>query len=344
MPVDPTTLRLSDHFLLSDAIGCHSVYTKGYANVWDDPDGSKLREGRCLAETVLEDLVAKSPLSICYGYISLELARKIVTYQSPEKPSYHQWNDGAAVDVKWHNFVADDPSLVGAVYCDRNLPMSRTITYAESDFMCLGTRHIEVTADKPRLAFYENRYIEGQGKPQYINYPYSARRVAMQDASIDLVRQTKWWGHGYPTYHGGGIRALEHINTSKYTVYGDFMYARDAVHNGYANALTPTSKNIARVRQLGAIYDELLDVLEVNRLSIVRAYESPRWSDDILHTWTDAGVLTLVPPAGSKVLASDIADAARDMGATIFGAANKKKRATIGFAWKPMPRVVHVHP
>ena len=41
----PTEIRLSDHFLLSDLMGCHSVYAKGYANVFDVRDRAKLREG-----------------------------------------------------------------------------------------------------------------------------------------------------------------------------------------------------------------------------------------------------------------------------------------------------------
>lgn len=330
--IDPTTVRLSDHFLLSDTLGCHSVYTKGYPNVWSDPDGSKLKEGRYLAETVLEGLVERSPLTICYGYISLDLARKIVTYQSPEKPSYHQWNDGAAVDVCLHDTV-DRPTIATAAWIDEEFPMSRTITYSESDFICIATRVRERTA--PRHALYENRYIPGQKKPQYINYPDNHdKRTAMLEKAIETVEQTDWRGAGYPTYHGGGIRQLHHIRVGKHCTYEDFLYSRNAVHHGRVNVLTPTMRNIARMREVGAIYDELLAVLGINYLSIVKGYESPRWSEDEHHTWVEGPALVVAPPLNQGITASDVADAAAGLGAMAYGASNSKNRATMFFRWK----------
>ena len=50
--INPTTVWLSDHILLSDLVGCDSVYRHGYANPVFDTDHAKLREGYKLAETL----------------------------------------------------------------------------------------------------------------------------------------------------------------------------------------------------------------------------------------------------------------------------------------------------
>lgn len=332
---DPTSIRLSDHFLLSDVMGCHSVYTLGYPNIFEDPDGSKLAEGRCLAENVLEPMVRHSPLSVTYGYISLELARKIVTYQSPEKPSYHQWNDGAAVDIVVHRHVNQDRApILLAEWMDRKFPMSRTITYAESEGICVATRLAEVEAGKPRRALYENRHI-GMRKPEYINYSANPKRRAEQltEAHAYTAKAGAGWrGQGYPSYHGGGIRQLQHIRVGNYCLFSDFMFSVEAVTQGHVNALTPTPRNVAKVRKVGEFYDALLETLGVRRLSIVRAYESPRWSEDPLHTWQHGWAIQVVPPVGTSLAALEEAARHTERTHTISGARDSAA-LTLAGAW-----------
>lgn len=314
--IDTRTVRVSDHFLLSDFMGCHSVYVKGFANVFTDPDGSKLEEIKCLATNVLEPLVGMSPLSITYGYISLDLARKIVTYQSPEKPSYHQWNDGAACDVVIHALDAQNiaPALL-ANWIDTSFPMSRTISYSESSGLCLATKVSEVSAGKPRKALYENRY-EGvpKAKPAYVNYSNNPKTRQEQKAACKESYYSNpsdyWRGAGYPTYHGGGVRQLHHVRTGYASLYSDFMFSEFAVQRGHKNALVPTDRWMMYMSHIGAVYDALLERLGVNRCSIVRAYESVLWSKDPLFTWVNGFCFEIVPPAGYAIEAGEIAQQA----------------------------------
>ena len=166
--MDPTKVRLSPHFLLSDFMGCHSVYTKGLKNHFSDGTGGKLKEARHLCETLLEPLLAEyGPMSISYGYISPELSKAIVTYQDPTQPSYHRWDKGAAADILIHSQVRKAAPIFLAHEIDEKYDYSRMITYSESPFICVATQLSE--GDKPRKAFYENRYTGEKGaKPIFI--------------------------------------------------------------------------------------------------------------------------------------------------------------------------------
>ena len=78
---DPRTHRLSPHFVLSDFLGCHSVYSKGYPNpfVLGGSSDLKLVNASVLCVAALEPLIAQfGGLSVAYGYISPELSEKIV--------------------------------------------------------------------------------------------------------------------------------------------------------------------------------------------------------------------------------------------------------------------------
>lgn len=298
--IDPTTVRLSEHFLLSDLMGCNSVYTKGYANVFDIDNKGKLKEGRTLAQNLLEPLIARSRLSVTYGYISPDLSRRIVKYQDPDKPSYHRWDDGAACDVVLHQYVHTNvPPIYAAFWIDENLPVSRTITYAESPCICVSTRAEEIRKGDPRRALYENRYV-GERKPQYVPYSSSARTRTAQKASVELEHD--WRGGGFPSYHGGGIRQTQHIRTSKYTLLSDFLMSPTAMAEGYTN--TPPSlaaRGLVRFRRAGRVVDSLLEATGARRLSIVQAFQSAEWAGDVPSNWADGAYLVVVPPDGMHV-------------------------------------------
>lgn len=198
----PTTIRVSEHFLLSDFLGCHSVYTKGYRNVWEDESGSKMRELCSLCETVLEPLLSHSPISITYGYISSEMSRQVVTYQNPDKPSYHRFELGAAADIIVHNADAQDcpPALVAA-WLSHKFLMSRTITYSESSGICVATNHREIVSGSPRKALYENRFQgKAKAKPLYINYSDNpgtrSKQLAEMRRHYASKPQGEWRGAG----------------------------------------------------------------------------------------------------------------------------------------------------
>ncbi len=324
---NPEQVRLSDNFLLSDFMGCHSSYVRGYANVFtDDKQGSKLAEGICLANNVLEPIVAESPVSISYGYISLALARHIVAYQSPEKPSYHQWNDGAAADIIVHNLDKDDvPPIYLARACDEEFPMSRTITYSESPFVCVATRCKEVAAGKPRRAFYENQYQgKSKVKPKYITIPED-REAYFEKHSLPV----DWRGAGYPTYHGGGKRQTHHIRVGPYSMFSDFLYSTHALTHGLKNCPVPTEPWVEKFGHVASIYAGLLDALEINHLSIVRAFEHKCWSSDVRYHWDADFMFDVIVPLHTDPV--DVADCASTIqGVHSAGCTPKERRVTIG--------------
>lgn len=302
--VDPTTVRLSKHFLLSDFMGCNSVYSKGYPNVFVDSSGRKIREAEALCENVLEPLLDYSRLSISYGYISPELSRQIVKYQDPNKPSYHRWDHGAACDVVLHERIAlDEAPIRSAFWIDENLPVSRVITYSESPFICVASRLEEINSGDYRRALYENRYM-GERKPKYISYSDNPTSRRKQKLACDLPHG--WEGGGFPSYHGGGIRQVQHIRTGRFSVLSDFLFSSSGVREGCQNV--PSQRARRKFDVAGAVYDELLVVLKLRRMSIIRAYESPTWSRAAQHNWTDSVWFCVVPPEG--VAPGDVADAA----------------------------------
>ena len=267
--IDPTTVRLSDHFLLSDFMGCDSVYRLGLPNRFVGGEEA-LEEARVLCRHVLEPLLVKSRLSISYGYISPELSRHIVKYQDPDMPSYHRWDHGAACDIILHEYAG--PPIKAAFWADDNLPMSRTITYSESPFICVATRASEVSSGEPRRALYENRY-EGVRKPKYVRYSDNYSTRSRQKQSHKLSH--KWRGAGHPTYHGGGRCQLQHRRTGRYTVLSDFLYSKEAVSQGRYNY---PRRSLDRFFLVADVYDYILDTLDIRRMSIVRGYESPLWT------------------------------------------------------------------
>lgn len=141
--LDPTVTRLSPHFLLSDMMGCSSVYSKGLPNRFDKHQGvdSRLVNGKALCENALEPLLASvGAFSISYGFISPEVSREIVTYQDWRTPSHHRWDLGAAVDICPHYYVLKSIAkgatnetgapILFALNEMADLPLSRLITYS----------------------------------------------------------------------------------------------------------------------------------------------------------------------------------------------------------------------
>ena len=280
-------------------MGCNSVYAKGYKN--SIPDEAKLWEGEVLAKKILEPLLARSRLSITYGFISPELSKQVVKYQDPNKPSYHRWDDGAACDVILHDRIAVEPPIASAFWIDENLPVSRVITYSESPCICVASRYIEIDKGDPRRALYENRYV-GSRKPEYINYSQNPTTRRRQKQEMEL--EHPWEGGGFPSYHGGGILQAQHIRTSKYTVLSDFLFSERAVLDGHAN---PYDDHLEPFEYAGELYDDLVEDLGIRRLSIVRGYESPTWITS-KHNWKKEICLIVVPPESVKP--SDVCDAA----------------------------------
>ncbi len=313
--MDPTKVRLSPHFLLSDFIGCHSVYTKGLKNLFTEGVGDKLKEARHLCESLLEPLLAEyGPMSISYGYISPELSKAIVTYQDPTKPSYHRWDKGAAADIVIHSQVKKRAPVLIAHDIDEKYDYSRMITYSESPFICVATQLEE--GDEPRKAFYENRFTGARGaKPLFVKKSATAAGRLKQKQALQLEHD--WEGAGYPTYHGGGVKQFQHYRTSRYSVASDFLYSTHAIREGIANA--PDMRRVGQIfNDAGLAYDALLKALDVPRLNIVRGFESFRFNDYPLFSWKDPFAIDFKAP--EYLTANDVADVAMKLMGTHFSA------------------------
>jgi hypothetical protein len=309
--LDPTKTRLSPHFLLSDMMGCDSVYTQGHPNVFNKTDGFDLRlaNGKALCHEALEPILALvGSFSISYGFISPSLSREIVTYQDWRKPSHHRWDLGAAVDICPHAWVQSlapnvtntDSPIEFALTHLQDLPISRLITYSESPYFCVAVSEEEVRTSSPRMAWYENRYTGKRGaKPDYRKYPsQAARERALARLQADGLDHD-WQGRGFPTYHGGGRKQLHHVRTSKYTMMSDWLYDKEWVSEGVKNVPSVMDANVMEAFHMaGDIYDTLLEVTGIPRFSIVSGYTSPRspgWIEN--HDWRgDIIEFELVPP------------------------------------------------
>lgn len=290
---DPRKFRVSPHFLLSDFLGCHSVYTKGYPNAFEINDTSplKLDNLKCLCALGLEPLLERyGPMSIGYGHISPYVSKQIVKYQASEKPSHHRFDLGAAVDFISHRWVAGEfklvedyylpPSVTGSPIAlahaidQSEMPYSRLITYSESPYICLALSAREYVQGYVRRMFYENRFNGlAKAKPDYRTYSTSqAKSRAFEDLQERGLLHP-WRGAGYPTYHGGGFRQLHHMRVSKYTMVTDWLFDLKSITNGAKNAPALDLDSVQDAfAAAGTVYDWLLDVWNIPRASIVEAY------------------------------------------------------------------------
>lgn len=288
MIFDPTKTRLSEHFLLSDFLGNHTVYTKGRSNLLLPTDRelpTKMANAKALCKNFLEPFLEQAgPISITYGFISPELSDEIVHYQDSRKPSHHMWNLGAACDFITHEWINHDPeddsiatapiSLAHEIVAS-GYPFSRLITYSESPCICIALSDAELKANRPRKAMYENRFVGG-AKPDYRSYSTdSAKSVALARLKSDGL-PNGWRGAGYPTYHGGGRRQLHHIRTSRYTMLSDFLFDLQSVANGVRNM--PNVRDEVTMESFylaGELYDTIVDTTGISRFSIIEGYVHP---------------------------------------------------------------------
>lgn len=296
MSTDPRTLFLSEHFRLSDFLGNHSVYSRGFANDFEFGEGHerKLENAEALCGQALEPLLsAYGPLSVSYGYISPEFSRKTVKYQDPDKPSHHRWDLGAAADVishKWVQGLPNEPALV-QLFARENtrtspallahviaegldIPFSRLISYSESPYLCVAVAAGEVSQGTARKAFYENRFLgRPKAKPEYISQSTDSARAKVRKHLQEVGLPVPWQGGGYPSYHGGGIRQYQHIRVSKYTMLSDWLFDLKSISQGVKNIPALQSEEVQdSFAAAGILYDFIVDRMEIPRLSVLQGY------------------------------------------------------------------------
>lgn len=306
MTLDPTKTRLSRHFLLSDFLGCHSVYSRGYPNVFDPKNEMALSNGKALCEEVLEPLLEMyGPMSISYGYISNALSRQIVHYQCPDKPSHHMWSLGAAADVCCHDWVQGKFSTISDLYLPESvrgapislahaidyhdLPYSRVISYSESSYLCIAVSAEEVKQGRPRKAMYSNEFMGvPKTKPKYIQLSTAAARkrhlLQLQEQGLEQ----DWRGGGFPSYHNEGRKKYQHRQVSRYTTVLDWLYHKESVETGEKNIPCMNNDAVADAfAAAGMTYDALITSMGIPRASIVKSYVSHvnPYSDDDGSDW-----------------------------------------------------------
>jgi hypothetical protein len=292
--MDPRRVWLSENFRLSDFLGNHSVYARGFRNRYEvAPSNIQLDNAEALCGAALEPLLQQAgPVSLAYGYISPEFSRQTVKYQDPDKPSHHRWDLGAAADVvshKWVQGMAHTPDLM-QLFADENTrtspallahaidaagtPYSRLISYSESPYLCIAVAARELAKDDPRKAFYENRYMGvPKVKPAYLQLATVAARERVREELQETGLQHPWRGGGFPSYHGGGIRQYQHMRVSKYTTVLDWLFNLKSISEGAKNIPALTSEAVLDAfATAGLVYDHLLESLEMLRIPVEEGY------------------------------------------------------------------------
>ncbi len=317
--VDPLTYRVSKHFTLADFLGCHSVYSKGYANpfVFGGQADIKIDNLKALCENALEPLLNQfGPMTIGYGYISPELSRKIVHYQDPDKPSHHRFDLGAAADICVHKWVQKVYPSILDLYAPEsvigspiglahgidylNIPYSRLITYSESSYICIAVSARELAAKAPRKAFYENRYTgKSKIRPDYRQYASPQAKIRALKLLQEEGLPFSWEGAGYPTYHGGGYCQYHHRRVSKYTMVSDWLFDLKSITIGEKNIPSLNDERVLDAfAAAGIVYDNLIKDWGVPRISIVEGYVSPLNSNSKKsNDWREPTIqFVLLPP------------------------------------------------
>lgn len=293
---DPRDIWLSEHFRLSDFLGNHSVYARGFSNPFVVSEDSQLQieNAEALCQVALEPLLERfGPVSIAYGFISPDFSRRTVKYQDPDKPSHHRWDLGAAADVVSHRWVqgleveyaelqacqdeneATCPAMLAhTIDNELRIPYSRLITYSESPYVCMAVSSREVAQGKPRRAFYENRFTGVRGvKPEYLQLSNSSARTRVRNQLAAVGLDHPWQGGGYPSYHGGGINQYQHMRVSRYTTVLDWLFNLKSISEGHKNVPSmlsePTQDALAAA---GVLFDTIIENTGLLRLSVLRGF------------------------------------------------------------------------
>ena len=315
---NPLEMRLSERFLLSDFMGCDSIYRFGYANLLTSSLGGCLAEGRELC-LLLDSMVERyGPCSVSYGYLCPELTARIVKWHKADAPAYHSWSwgYGAAADLIFHDHVYM-PLVTETEECifdyqtvnrisspialaqkiDAQYRFERMITYSESPCICFATSQACNHSGSGKNNFYENRYM-GERKPLHIKAP--GRKIIRTDPNRTKYHELlprDWRGQGWPSYHGKGRRQFHHIRVSRYTMLSDFLYNNMRVRKGVKN-LPPLAYKVQMNKFIRAVYwaGKLVDAVvdeTFDRVSVVDGYQhiGPKGR----HNWEDRFELSIVP-------------------------------------------------
>lgn len=297
-PLDPTKVRVSKYFMLSDFMGCDSVYRRGLCNRIYHSDIDKVTEGVRLAQFLDRIEYQLGIVSISYGYISPALSKSVVTYQDPNKPSFHRWDLGAACDLRVmsHNWNETPPLETASNIADLidDADFSRMITYSESPQICFAT---STKVEQNNRRIHEYRYTgTPKAKPEWYKWQGKEDELRTLIQSPNISRELgNWTGSGYPTYHGGGRRQYQHVQLSQHVVLSDLLYSRDYVHIGIPNRPLDNLEQFVRAAEfMERLYQEV-----PNRVSIVGGYEAKSDRSRSERSYERGFYLELIPCEGT---------------------------------------------
>lgn len=267
--------RMSPNFLLMDFMQDRTTMTLGRPLVLDTQDISPdltadgLNQLAHLCHAVLEPMVDRfGPCSIACGFRA-----NPVYGAAPLRDSPHRYNNirGAAADVVFHDWVR--PTLdapygrdpVGMLDHVRDLPISRWISYAGTEFTCvaahIGTRRRSVSLNVRRGPFRKPWF-------QTIPLPDIQRYDTHGWPTVEKWRRRR----AEPIFHTRRTLRPQHIRVGRYFTLLDFSHSPDALLAGVHSALPLSAfPQITSARQAAYLLDPL--VQRLGRITVLRGVE-----------------------------------------------------------------------
>jgi hypothetical protein len=318
------------------------MFVHGYRNIFADVSRIQFN-GFALAQLVDAIVDVFGVASMTYGFISDEVSRRIVRWKPGHLPSYHRWDDGAAVDLvlheqlgcrqdqgvwstgdDWRSSPARQSLDLQERFWDR---LDRIITYSESSAICVA---IPDEGSVARQKAYYNLY-KGVTRPLFV------KGVGPKVAStaMSAVQQYGWRGAGYPTYHNNGSRGSHHYRLGKYLLLSDVVRRCEYVWPVSSAPIAPfrlsSRSDVMAVRRTAREFDAILELVyaaqrtqsdDLYRVSPVlgcngdysnvpvRSLYSVEYANDpAILDWTNGGAMLFAVSAYCGVSIAEQADA-----------------------------------
>lgn len=304
--------RMSPHFLLIDFMQDRTTMTLGRPLVLDPQDlypdltFDGLNQLAHLCHSVLEPMLTRfGPCSVACGF------RANPVYGAPPmRDSPHRYNNirGAAADVVFHDWVR--PTLdfpygrdpVGMLNHVQDLPISRWISYAGTEFTCVaslvGSRRRSVSLNIRRGPFRKPWF-------QTIPLPDAQRYDQHGWPMVEKWRRRR----AEPIFHTRRTLRPQHIRVGRYFTLLDFSHSPDALLAGVHSALPLSAfQQITSARQAAFLLDPL--VQRLGRLTVVRGVEPMSIAAERRpeHLWRGDGDRQVLVAFAAHVQESHLAD------------------------------------
>ena len=240
-----------------------------------------LDAGITLCDKLLEPSIMRyGPASVASGCCPF--------LDDPRNP-LHGWKSrtGAAADLVFHDWVNQEkaPShLCEDMDKNSDIEFDRLITYAGSEFICMG-----VKKNNNRYAFHENirDFNNPENKPIYVTHGYTLEAKEKRK-NIPVGNRAMWRrNEGETIYHSRRNLRAHHIRVSEYFTLLDFCHSLYGIeHNINTVPKINSTKVIYGARMFGEVLDPI--VKEYGRISVLRGLEPKEMREDKnakYHNW-----------------------------------------------------------